>query len=76
MLFLSSRNAKKKQILKAYRDLAKIWHPDKYEGDDKKKAEKMFIDLASAKEVLTDKGLYFSLLVSCLCNSVIVGGEK
>ncbi|XP_041348015.1 dnaJ homolog subfamily C member 3-like [Gigantopelta aegis] len=49
------RTAKKKQILKAYRDLAKIWHPDKYDGDDKKKAEKMFIDLASAKEVLTDK---------------------
>ncbi|CAF4836228.1 unnamed protein product, partial [Rotaria socialis] len=38
-----------------YRKLAIKWHPDKYEGDDKKKAEKMFIDIASAKEVLTDQ---------------------
>ncbi|XP_048745467.1 dnaJ homolog subfamily C member 3-like [Ostrea edulis] len=48
------RTARKKEILKAYRKLAAIWHPDKYDGDDKSKAEKMFIDIASAKEVLTD----------------------
>jgi len=48
------RNANKKEILKAYRKLAVQWHPDKYDGDDKKHAEKMFIDVASAKEVLTD----------------------
>ncbi|XP_064614788.1 dnaJ homolog subfamily C member 3-like [Liolophura sinensis] len=48
------RNARKKEIIKAYRKLAVQWHPDKFEGDDKKKAEKMFIDIASAKEVLTD----------------------
>jgi DnaJ family protein C protein 3 len=41
----------------ANRKLAVKWHPDKYEGNDKKKAEKMFIDIASAKEVLTDQGL-------------------
>ena len=50
------RNAKKKQILKAYRKLAIQWHPDKYEGDDKKHAEKVFMDIAAAKEVLTDPG--------------------
>ena len=32
------------------------WHPDQYKGEDKKKAEKMFIDVAAAKEVLTDPG--------------------
>ena len=36
--------------------MAVKWHPDKYEGDDKAKAEKMFIDIAAAKEVLTDPG--------------------
>ncbi|CAF1577532.1 unnamed protein product [Rotaria sp. Silwood1] len=49
------RTANKAEILKAYRKLAIKWHPDKYEGDDKKKAEKMFIDIAAAKEVLTDQ---------------------
>lgn len=50
------RSAGKNEILKAYRKLAIKWHPDKYEGEDKKKAEKMFIDIAAAKEVLTDPG--------------------
>jgi len=35
------------------------WHPDKHDGDDKKKAEEMFIDIAAAKEVLTDPGRLF-----------------
>lgn len=48
------RTASKKEILKSYRKLAVKWHPDQYKGDDKKKAEKMFIDIAAAKEVLTD----------------------
>ena len=42
--------------MKAYRNLAMEWHPDKYEGEDKKMAEKKFIDIAAAKEVLTDPG--------------------
>ena len=50
------RSARKPEILKAYRKLAVQWHPDHYEGNDKKKAEKMFIDIAAAKEVLTDPG--------------------
>lgn len=43
--------------MKAYRKLAVKWHPDKYEKEeDKKKAQKHFIDIAAAKEVLTDPG--------------------
>jgi DnaJ family protein C protein 3 len=30
------------------------WHPDLFQGEEKKAAEKKFIDIASAKEVLTD----------------------
>lgn len=50
------RTASNKEINSAYRKLAKQWHPDKHEGEDKKKAEKMFYDLAAAKEVLSDSG--------------------
>lgn len=56
VLYYDFRTASKKQILKAYKKLAMKWHPDKYEGDDKEMAQKRFIDIASAKEVLTDPG--------------------
>ncbi|KAK2144538.1 hypothetical protein LSH36_748g01016 [Paralvinella palmiformis] len=48
------RNARKKDIIKAYRKMAAQWHPDRYKGDEKAMAEKKFIDIAAAKEVLTD----------------------
>ncbi|KAM4795372.1 dnaJ homolog subfamily C member 3 [Rhinophrynus dorsalis] len=49
------RNAKKQEIIKAYRKLAQQWHPDNFQDEEeKKRAEKKFIDIASAKEVLTD----------------------
>ncbi|XP_066930725.1 dnaJ homolog subfamily C member 3-like [Clytia hemisphaerica] len=49
------RNAAKPEILKKFRKLAAKWHPDKFpEDEEKKKAEKKFIDIAAAKEVLTD----------------------
>lgn len=49
------RSAQKKQIIKAYRKLAQQWHPDNFlDPEDKKKAEKKFIDIAQAKEVLTN----------------------
>uniref|UniRef100_A0A3P8ZFV9 DnaJ homolog subfamily C member 3 n=1 Tax=Esox lucius TaxID=8010 RepID=A0A3P8ZFV9_ESOLU len=49
------RNAQKKEIVKAYRKLAHQWHPDNFQDpEEKKKAEKKFIDIAQAKEVLTD----------------------
>ena len=54
-MFLSLyRTANKQEITKAYRKLAKEWHPDRYAGEDKEKAEKKFVDIAAAKEVLTD----------------------
>ncbi|XP_046393487.1 dnaJ homolog subfamily C member 3 [Ischnura elegans] len=48
------RSATKKEIIKAYRKAAQKWHPDNFQGDEKKIAEKRFIDIAAAKEVLTD----------------------
>uniref|UniRef100_A0A3P8PAG3 DnaJ homolog subfamily C member 3 n=1 Tax=Astatotilapia calliptera TaxID=8154 RepID=A0A3P8PAG3_ASTCA len=50
-----SRSANKQEITKAYRKLAQQWHPDNFQSEaEKKEAEKKFIDIASAKEVLTD----------------------
>ncbi|XP_077258319.1 dnaJ homolog subfamily C member P58IPK [Temnothorax americanus] len=50
-----SRTANKRDIIKAYRKAAQKWHPDNFqEGDEKKRAQKKFIDIAAAKEVLTD----------------------
>ncbi|XP_075146617.1 dnaJ homolog subfamily C member P58IPK [Haematobia irritans] len=48
------RDATKQEIVKAYRKAAQKWHPDNFQGDEKKIAEKKFIDVAAAKEVLTD----------------------
>ncbi|XP_068152946.1 dnaJ homolog subfamily C member 3 [Drosophila tropicalis] len=48
------RNANKQEIVKAYRKAAQKWHPDNFRDEDKKVAEKKFIDIAAAKEVLTD----------------------
>ncbi|XP_019380534.1 PREDICTED: dnaJ homolog subfamily C member 3 [Gavialis gangeticus] len=49
------RNARKQEIIKAYRKLASQWHPDNFQSEEEKKqAEKKFIDIAAAKEVLTD----------------------
>lgn len=50
-----SRNASTKEITKAYRKKAKEYHPDMFtDPDEKAEAEKKFIDIAAAKEVLTD----------------------
>ena len=50
------RNAGKKEINKAYRKLAQKWHPDNYQDEtEKKSAEKKFMDIAAAKEVLSDE---------------------
>lgn len=56
------RTAQKKEIIKAYRKLAQQWHPDNFQDpEEKKRAEKKFIDIAQAKEVLTDPGKKFVL---------------
>lgn len=50
-----SRTAKLKQIKKAYREKALLWHPDKHSGDeDKASAEIQFQAVAEAYEVLSD----------------------
>lgn len=50
-----SRRAKAKEIKKAYREQALIWHPDKHTGEEEKeKAEKQFQLVAEAYEVLGD----------------------
>lgn len=50
------RGATKQEITKAYKKMAQKWHPDKFSGNEseRKMAEKKFIDIAAAKEVLTD----------------------
>lgn len=54
------RNANKREVIKAYRKMAQKWHPDNFsDADEKKKAEAKFIDIAAAKEVLSDDGLPF-----------------
>lgn len=51
-----SRHASKREIMKAFRVKAAKFHPDHYKGGDKKLAERKFIDINDAKEVLTDPG--------------------
>lgn len=71
-LYCSLRSASKQEIIKAYRKLAQQWHPDNFQSEaEKKEAEKKFIDIASAKEVLTDPGLdciYISGILLTLFN--------
>jgi len=57
--------------MRAYRKLAAQWHPDQYTGNDKEKAEKMFIDIAAAKEVLTDPGLLFTVKLVALLQNIV-----
>lgn len=58
------RSADKSAIMKAYRKLAHKWHPDRYDDkDEKEKAQKVFIDIAAAKEVLSDPG---NVLFNCI----------
>jgi len=49
-----NRKADEKEIKKAYRKLAKQYHPDTYKGD-KKDAEEKFKEISEAYEVLIDK---------------------
>ncbi|CAH8473758.1 unnamed protein product [Schistosoma intercalatum] len=48
------KSASKKDILKAYRKMAAEYHPDKFQGEEKVQAEKKFVLISAAKEVLTD----------------------
>ena len=51
-----NKTASKKEILKAYKKLAAQWHPDRFMDEaEKESAQKKFIDIAAAKEVLSDE---------------------
>jgi len=52
-----SRRANIKEIKKAYRDLAKQWHPDKVPKEKHDEAEAKFADISEAYEVLSDDEL-------------------
>lgn len=47
------KNATEDELKKAYRNLAKKWHPDKHKGD--KAAENKFKEISEAYAVLSDK---------------------
>jgi curved DNA-binding protein CbpA len=47
------RRANSKEIKKAYREAALVWHPDKHKGEEEKeRAEKQFQLVAEAYEVI------------------------
>ncbi|KAL3841534.1 hypothetical protein ACJMK2_019661 [Sinanodonta woodiana] len=50
------RDATKGEITKAYRKMAKIWHPDMHRGKkEKEEASQMFQKIANAYEILRDE---------------------
>jgi curved DNA-binding protein CbpA len=50
-----SRDASLAEIRKAYRVLALRWHPDKNTGCDRAEAERRFVEIGAAYEVLSDE---------------------
>lgn len=50
-----SKTASDAEIRKSYRRLAKIWHPDKSDSDKKDEAEKKYVEIAEAYEVLSNE---------------------
>ncbi|MCP9263048.1 DnaJ subfamily C member 3 [Dirofilaria immitis] len=52
---LKKQKCKQRDIIKAYRKEAQKWHPDNFSDEKEKQiAEKMFVDIADAREVLID----------------------
>ncbi|VDQ00501.1 unnamed protein product [Trichobilharzia regenti] len=56
-----TKSASKKEIEKAYRKLAAEYHPDRFQGEERVQAEKRFVEISAAKEVLTDNGKFVLL---------------
>eukprot|EP00026_Physarum_polycephalum_P006166 Phypoly_transcript_06207.p1 GENE.Phypoly_transcript_06207~~Phypoly_transcript_06207.p1 ORF type:complete len:510 (+),score=88.71 Phypoly_transcript_06207:91-1530(+) len=50
-----TKTASDAEIRKAYRRLAKIWHPDKMDADKKEEAEQRYVEIAEAYEVLSNE---------------------
>lgn len=51
-----SKTATDEELKKAYRKLAKEYHPDSHTGDDKEAAEAKFKEISEAYSVLSDSG--------------------
>ena len=49
-----AKDATKKEIKKAFRDLARKYHPDKVQGEGKAEAEEKFKEIAEAYEIMGD----------------------
>ena len=45
----------REEIKKTYKKLVRKWHPDKYKGEDRAYAEKKFMEIQEAYEILTSK---------------------
>lgn len=50
-----STNASEAEIRRMYKKLVVKWHPDRYKGDDKESAQKHFIEIQQAYEILTNR---------------------
>eukprot|EP01116_Phalansterium_solitarium_P023605 TRINITY_DN8367_c0_g1_i1.p1 TRINITY_DN8367_c0_g1~~TRINITY_DN8367_c0_g1_i1.p1 ORF type:complete len:516 (-),score=167.89 TRINITY_DN8367_c0_g1_i1:233-1780(-) len=50
-----TKQASAQEIRKAYRKLALEWHPDKHHGEAKEAAEKRFIEVSEAHDILSDE---------------------
>lgn len=50
-----TKTASDAEIRKAYRKLALVWHPDKHDADKKEEAEKKYVEIAEAYEVLSNE---------------------
>lgn len=49
------KGASDQEVRKAYRNLAKVWHPDKVDASKKEEAEKRYVEIAEAYEVLSNE---------------------
>ena len=52
-----SKDASPAEIRKAYRAAALRWHPDKHPESSRAEAEKKFVEISAAHEVLSDENL-------------------
>ena len=64
------RSASQDEIKKAFRELAKKWHPDANKGNDE--AEKKFAEISNAYDILKDEKKRVRVL-TCVCTRRLNG---
>lgn len=69
-------DASPEDIKTAYHRLAKLWHPDRYSGEEKTRAEEKFRELAEAFSVLKDPGKRLTLLQQVTRTPAVKAKEK